>query len=457
MSEPPRDVDPIGTTDALARAARERYTPATVDALPVLFFVVSDAARLIHVNRAVARLFGADEAALVGTSIHELLALESAAEIDRRFRDAIDGGATTGEVRVRAGDGRERPLLLSLHRIELLGRPVLVGTGVDLGPRIEAERRADTYEALVRAAFDASPAAMVVVSDDGRIAVTNERFERTFPAGPSAPADAFLERVARAAVEPDVVRRDLAHRLVPDEGRSEGRVRLTDGRTFEHVSVPFLRPDGASGRVVQLSDVTDVVEAEAHLAGLNARLGRRVDEQWAELRAATDRLEHLAFHDALTGLANRRHLYAEIEGRLNRLRTGDPDARPFDLVYVDLDAFKSVNDRYGHDAGDRVLSVQAERMSAFAAPFGWAGRLAGDEFVLVLDAPPGDGLSGFAQRLEAELARPIDLDGVSLSVSGSIGLAHGHDGVAGPDALLAEADTEMYEKKRALKRRRDDR
>jgi len=456
MSEPPHDGGPSGTTNALAHAARERYAPAIVDALPVLFVVVSDAGRLIHVNRGVGALFGVDPTALIGTSIHELLALESTAEIDRRFRDAIDGGATTGEVRVRTGHGREHPLLLSLHRIELLGRPVLVGTGVDLTPRIEAERRADTYEALVRAAFDASPAAIAVVSADGRLAVTNDRFERTFPAGAFAPADAFLERIARVAVDPGGVRRDLARRLVPDEDRSEGRVRLADGRTFEHVTVPFLQPDGTTGRVVQLSDVTEVVEAETHLAGLNARLGRRIDEQWAELRAATDRLEYLAFHDPLTGLANRRHLYAEIEGRLDRLRSGEHDARPFDLVYIDLDAFKSVNDRHGHDAGDRVLCVQAERLSAMVAPFGWAGRLAGDEFILVLDEPPPDGLGAFARRLAADLARPIELEGVTLAVTASVGLARGHGGPAGPDGLLAEADAEMYQKKRILKRRSDD-
>jgi diguanylate cyclase (GGDEF)-like protein/PAS domain S-box-containing protein len=457
MSEPPRDGDGSGTTDALARAARERYAPATVDALPVLFFVISDAGRLIHVNRGVGGLFGVDPAALIGTSIHEVLALESAAEVDRRFRDAIEGGATTGEVRVRAGDGGDRPLLLSLHRIELLNRPVLVGTGVDLAPRLEAERRADTFEALVRAAFDASPAALAVVNAEGRIAVSNERFERTFPAAPSAPPHAFLERVARITVDPGAARGALARCLVEDARRSEGRLRLTDGRTFEHVAVPFVQPDGASGRVVQFADVTDTVEAETHLAGLNARLGRRVDEQWAELRAATDRLEHLAFHDPLTGLANRRHLYAEIDGRLDRLRSGAPDARPFDLVYLDLDAFKSVNDRYGHDVGDRVLRVQAERMSAFAAPHGWAGRLAGDEFVLVLDDPPEEGPAAFARRLASELSRPIELEGVTLTVGASIGLARGHGGHAGPDALLAEADAAMYRTKRILKRRRDDR
>ncbi len=456
MSEPPRDVDRNGTTDALARAARDRYAPAIVDALPVLFVVVSDAGRLIHVNRGVGTLFGVEPTALIGTSIHEVLALESTAEIDRRFQGAIDGGATTGEVRVRAGDGREHPLLLSLHRIELLGRPVLVGTGVDLTPRIEAERRADTYEALVRAAFDASPAAIAVVSAEGRLAVTNERFERTFPAGAFTPSEAFVDRIARLAVDPGGVRRDLARRLVPDEGRTEGRVRLTDGRTFEHVTVSFLQPDGTTGRVVQLSDVTDVVEAETHLAGLNARLGRRIDEQWAELRAATDRLEYLAFHDPLTGLANRRHLYAEVEGRLDRLRSGDAGARPFDLVYIDLDGFKGVNDRYGHDAGDRVLCVQAERLSAFVAPFGWAGRLAGDEFVLVLDEAPPEGSTAFARRLEATLAQPIEFDGVTLAVTASIGVARGQAGLTGPDALLAEADGEMYQKKRILKRRSDD-
>ena len=221
--------------------------------------------------------------------------------------------------------------------------------------------------------------------------------------------------------------------------------------------MPFLQPDGTTGRVVQLSDVTDVVEAEAHLAGLNARLGRRIDEQWAELRAATDRLEYLAFHDPLTGLANRRHLYAEIDGRLERMRSGDAGARPFDLAYVDLDAFKSVNDRYGHDAGDRVLCVQAERMSAFVAPFGWAGRLAGDEFVLVLDEAPPDGPSAFARRLEADLERPIELQGVTLVVTASVGLARGHAGLAGPDELLVQADAEMYQKKRILKRRSEDR
>lgn len=458
--------------EAAVRAARERYAPATVDMLPILFFIILADGRLVHANATLGRVLGRTPDQLLGSRAEDLLSLEDPSEVTRRLGDALHGGATTGEVRLALPDGGQQPVLLSVHRIDLGGQPTLVGTGVDLAPRIEAERRASAYEALVRAAFEASPDAVVVVGDRDDVAVANQRFDEVFPTSRTGLASSFVDRIVARAADPVGTREQVRALAASDARTHGGRVRLRDGRTFEHSSEPFTSGDGTTARVVHFRDVTEVVAAEEHLEALNARLGRRVDEQWAELRAATDRLEHMAFHDPLTGLPNRRHLYDEVNARLVELaraadaengpqagpgEDGVTEGGPFDLVYIDLDGFKSVNDRFGHDAGDQVLRVQSDRMQRAVEGIGWASRLAGDEFVLIVDRTPAEGLDRLLSQMTAALKEPIPVGGHDLIVSASIGVARGRAGVADAEALLNEADAHMYDAKRSLMRRRDDR
>ena len=159
------------------------------------------------------------------------------------------------------------------------------------------------------------------------------------------------------------------------------------------------------------------------------------------------RLNYLAFSDGLTGLANRTLFLDRLrQSLLASRRTGDR----FALLACDLDGFKSVNDTYGHDAGDKVLQAAAEILRSCCREGDTAARLGGDEFALILPRLSDPADAGFvANRLIVALAEPIAVDGDSCSVGASVGIAlYPRDGET-TDALVHAADAAMYASKAA--------
>jgi diguanylate cyclase (GGDEF)-like protein len=157
-------------------------------------------------------------------------------------------------------------------------------------------------------------------------------------------------------------------------------------------------------------------------------------------RAAAERtLAHQAHHDELTGLYNRRHVVAKIDEAIQALDRGEH--AEVSLLLCDLDGFKPVNDRYGHQAGDTVLQAVAHRLSTAVGPHGAVGRLGGDEFVILLCGPPGP----VAERIAGLLREPIEVTGGTVTIGASIGTATAWPGdAADRESLIARADAAMY-------------
>ncbi len=152
--------------------------------------------------------------------------------------------------------------------------------------------------------------------------------------------------------------------------------------------------------------------------------------------------EHQALHDALTGLPNRTLFSHRIEQVLNSARRADRIAA---VMLIDLDHFKEINDTLGHHAGDRLLQEVAERLDATIDERDTVARLGGDEFgVLLPDCPGHDEANAAAQKLLGQLREPFSIDGLTLEVDASIGIAlspeHGND----VEQLTQRADIAMY-------------
>jgi diguanylate cyclase (GGDEF)-like protein len=165
---------------------------------------------------------------------------------------------------------------------------------------------------------------------------------------------------------------------------------------------------------------------------------------------ARDHLAHQAAHDSLTQLANRARTVEMVEAALGR---GRRSGALVGLLYVDIDHFKAVNDTYGHAAGDEVLRTIANRMRSQVREGDTVGRIGGDEFVVLAEAPASkDALIEFAERLLAAITAPVSVGGRATVVGASIGVA-ACDAGADADALLFEADAAAY-RARALGRSR---
>ena len=193
----------------------------------------------------------------------------------------------------------------------------------------------------------------------------------------------------------------------------------------------YSRTAGAFGR-----------ESVDFLLGIKNTLAAAIDRRCAE-----DRLAYLAQFDALTGLPNR-NLYLD---RLRQtLRHTDRDKRSVGVVFVDVDRFKSVNDKLGHSGGDEVLTQVAVRLQDCVRPDDTVARLSGDEFALVLDhlAKPEDA-SLVADRVITSLARPFRAHGHEVYVSASLGISIAPADGSDPATLLKNADMAMYRAKQA--------
>jgi diguanylate cyclase (GGDEF)-like protein len=164
-------------------------------------------------------------------------------------------------------------------------------------------------------------------------------------------------------------------------------------------------------------------------------------------RAAEGSLRRQAATDDLTGLANRltfrRRLSSAVEQSAGNRQT-------FAVFYMDLDRFKAINDRWGHEVGDRILVAVAERLRAHTRAADTVARLGGDEFAMItmLAEPPAE-VQALAERIIASVASPYTLDGQVLEVGMSIGIAIQQAGACSADQLLRRADFALYEAKRA--------
>ncbi len=215
-------------------------------------------------------------------------------------------------------------------------------------------------------------------------------------------------------------------------------------RLFERLS----RQPGASAtqewRVSHADGSTRVIEAAAVNLAEDPDIGGIVltGRDVTERHALETQLSHEALHDALTGLANRILFQDRVAHAIARARRRPEQVA---VLFLDLDEFKDVNDSLGHQAGDTVLQVVADRLRAGVRNSDTVARLGGDEFaILVEDAEGTEYVTKLAERLLDEVHRPILVEDVRLAVGASVGIVLADEGTDGADALVRDADIAMY-------------
>jgi diguanylate cyclase (GGDEF)-like protein/PAS domain S-box-containing protein len=194
------------------------------------------------------------------------------------------------------------------------------------------------------------------------------------------------------------------------------------------------------GRVIDVEVTADDLEVDGERSTL-ATARNVTDERRLEAE-----LQQRAFHDSLTGLANRALLSDRFEhGQAVRAR----ETRGLALMIIDLDGFKATNDAFGHSVGDKVLRVVATRLRAVLRPQDTVARLGGDEFAVLIDGSEFAGAIKLGARVMAAVGLPFDANGSSIDVTPSAGLTavEAHDVTL--DEALQQADIAMYESKSA--------
>ncbi len=348
----------------------------------------------------------------------------------------------------RRADGVRMPLVVTVAPLVLGGgaiyRVVVVrdfGAPVAASPR----RRAEPVDALLAAIGDQLYAYAIDPTGTIRTTFTGPGGERIL--GGYLPDGADLVTAWTRAVHPDdrpAYERHLVRLSYGESTEDSVRIIGLDGAT-RWVSFRAW-PAKVGGSVVVHGIAADMTGKMALERVLKATVGaaRREADALEEARREAD---HRARTDALTGVFNRRHLNEQLAAALDRTAAGD---RPPALLLLDVDHFKRINDSYGHAAGDDVLVAVARRVAGSVRTTDVAARWGGEEFCVLLEGvADDDALREVAEgvRLRVE-ASPIEVEGVAIVVTVSVGAARATAGLHGADDLVDAADRALYAAKR---------
>jgi len=389
---------------------------AWVDAVYLLFYLLATASAELYLRRPAPRRAGEHESPtrsqplspLPYVAIASTYALLLAAAL-KPWSDPISGIAV-GAV---------------LMTVLVVARQVLA---VRQNVRLLADNAARANEARFRSLVQNSSDVIVVIKPNGTIRFVSPSVARVLRYDP-------VPLVGRGFVD-----------LLDPEDRERARTYLRDATEQVGVSPPvewrFRQPDGSSlhAEIIATNLLHDPTVRGIVLNTRDVSERKRLEQQ----------LTHQAFHDPLTGLANRALFRDRVSHALARARR---QGQPISVLYLDLDDFKKVNDSLGHSEGDRLLVVAAERFRICARAGDTVARLGGDEFaVLIEDGADPDGVTSVVDRLSEAMSRPFVLGGNEVHVKMSVGVA-----TAGPedsaDDLLRNADMAMYTAKRRGKGR----
>ncbi len=294
------------------------------------------------------------------------------------------------------------------------------GTAVDVSEIKTAEILLRQALSEQHAILDSATVGIAIV-EDGKIARANAELERMFGRTPGSATGVGVE--ALCGVQGLQWRSTIASAVA---GRSlfdadEACHRQDGSRFWCRVAVrPFSRPGSENSTIWVLHDVTD----------------RKQKEQ---------AIEHAALHDALTGLPNRALLSDRLEQAIKRAQRANTK---FGVLFVDLDRFKMVNDSIGHDGGDQLLRVVAERLRRRVRSADTVARQGGDEFIVMLPDVAGVAdVERVAKDILAEITAPVAIFGNDYVVTGSIGVSIYPDHGIDAQSLLKHADAAMYRAK----------
>lgn len=440
-----------GLMDAASRPQSQEVPgpqyQAVFDALPDAVLVIAEDGSISLANPAAEATFGYSRQELIGQHYRIILA--------EGFRDGFERLLASLGLSQSSGDGTSvhPPFEASgLRRdgTEFQGEAACSlldsehGASLTVTFRTTAHRKesdAGLREAmsLLSATLESTADGILVVGSDGEIAGVNDQFVSMWgiPRELLATRDdaALMGFVLQQLSDPASFLEKVQQLYAHPNAESHDVLEFNDGRTFERYSRPQKVDQKVVGRVWSFRDVTPRRKAQEQARKALADLA----EQAAQLKA-------MAFQDPLTGLANRKLFHDQLTEALN----GECSAA-VDVLLLDLDDFKEVNDILGHHAGDQMLIEVARRLRACVGPDDTVARLGGDEFVVLLTGSP-DAVE-VAERIVESLNVPVWIEGAMLRPSLSLGLASMSEDAVVASELLRHADVAMYAAKAAGKNR----
>jgi diguanylate cyclase (GGDEF)-like protein/PAS domain S-box-containing protein len=419
-----RDISAAKAAEQALRHSEHRLRMVT-DNLPVLISYLDRDLRFRFVNQTYQEWFGPESAPQVGASLRELPDETTWAEIEPQLQVALAGQQVMFDREMLTPYGRRHVHVTVVpdrnEAGEVAGLYTLIG---DVTSYRDAQRALQESEARLRTVADALPMRVAYIDAEQRYRFNNLAYERSF----GMPRDELNGRTVRELLG------DAVYATV------EPHIR----RALQGESVTFQSEMGSGAKAIcyEAHYIPQLAADERTVLGFHAVITDITRQKMEERR-----LIELSRADPLTGLVNRAGFELRVAEAMQHCRvTGTPMA----LMYLDIDKFKHINDRFGHDMGDALLRAFAGRLSQSLRSTDTVARLGGDEFTVIMEGVPRPEVAAaVANKIVEAMSMPFALGQQTVRITTSIGLSFFQGDATTVEALVKQADVMLYRAKEA--------
>ena len=420
-----RDITDRKQAEECLRNSEKQYR-FLFDGSPIPMWVFDRSTlRFLAVNQATIQQYGYTEPEFLAMTIADIRPEENIPELMQDVAKRELGLQRAGVWKHRKKDGVIIDVEIVCHPLDFHGSEAMLVAAYDLTERKRAEEQLLFKTALLEAQTETTIEGILVVDESDRIILANKQFGLHF----GVPSKLIIGRDDRLVLkhvtdrvdDPDAFLERIKYLYIHPDEKSRDEFKLKNGKTFDRYSAPLVDSNGRHrGRIWYFRDITDRINAE-------------------------ERIQFLAYYDALTGLPNRTLLKDRL---LKALAGARRKSDKVALLSLDLDRFKLVNDSLGHPIGDLLLKDVAERIKGCTREQDTVAKVNGDEFVIVLNGVKDEAEATIAAtRITEKLAGRFVVQGHSLSTSCSVGISMFPDHSEDCDSLIRYADQAMYRAK----------
>ncbi|MCA0937580.1 diguanylate cyclase [Vibrio alginolyticus] len=388
-----------------------------IESIQYSLIITDHLGTIIQCNSATYKMFDRNRDKVLQSNICDLIKTKASTEL----KQILDKGIERSEFKLRSVDNKHQYSLTSRF---LSKQGHLLFEVRDITELEEVMSR----ERIAGRVFENSQDGLIVINENGLITVVNPAVTKLL----GVEAEQLIGQSIVSAIRSHKLRK-----MLPGIIKSIDNFGIWQGEIIEK---------SLSGQLIPLfAKVNRILKCENHKLYDSVIVLTDLSDA-----KEMERLEYLTHHDSLTGLANRSKFNLALEELVKRSAYVRDE---FAILYLDLDGFKAVNDTYGHDAGDAVLKIVSERMASVTRHTDLIARLAGDEFVMLINPANQVIVTRVSEQLLESISAPISYKGDTLNVGVSIGVKLVGLNERDAERVLKSADTAMYQAKKSGKGR----